>query len=420
MGTLGTRLDSGLKLDLNFTSEFIITILDRKTAARKRIQVLPDEIINESPELSAIMAEGNTHIVSMNDNLTLTHEIVLSKTVFTTIFLESYQYIHRAKELRREVNLVNYQDIKKATFGLLFATSLDTSALRMNLEVLELNNYGKDVLYETYFLVAGYLTCNYEKTNKSSCLWEYFKRLHVWLYDILPEKSHGAGDMVTFMDEWVSCGGRELLIAFSIKTCLRSLEQHPRNYYACNSLRFFLSKVNTLELREKIFKELIEYAMQNPGDFSLWMVICSSVVDLKTNEFASYRREWKRHSRLESKEKQQDLGNCERLINELYEKMRDFALATGCYGGLLAAFVLNFRLNIWDNLESEIVTTFKDFEAEHNVEINTKRKCLRDCATGQRVDLKNDLLLREDFNLALSMKRAWEDAIAMNMQRKDS
>ena len=414
MGSLGTCLESGLKPDLKLTSEFISSILDKATVARKSIQVLPDEIMNGSAELSAIIADSNIHVVSMNDNLTLTHEIVLSKTVFTTIFLESYQYIHRVKEPRREVNSDNYPNLRLATFGLLFATSLDTTALCVNLEVLDLHNYRKDLLFETYFLVAAYLTCTYEKTNKSSCLWEYFKRLHVWLYDVIPAQSPGAEVIV--MDDWVSSGSKDLLFTFSIKTCLRSLEQHPRNYYACNSLRFFLSKVNTLELREKVYKELTEYAIQNPEDFSLWMVICSSIVDLKMNKFASYRREWKRYSRELSEKEQEELGTCEALINGLYGKIKKFSLETGCYGGLLATYVLNFRIDGRDNLDSKILTTFKNFELEHNVEINTKGRCLHDCITGQKIDLRHDLLLREDFSLALNMKRVWEDVIAMNLR----
>jgi hypothetical protein len=393
---LSTERDSGLQLGLELTKEFISKLIDVSGKCIKRIQILPDQIVNETPELQAVLENTDGKIICYNDTVAGIQEIIVSKSAFQRIFLESYQHIYK-----NNPDTLESKDLLVATLGILFATPIDTTAMRLSWSILN-GNLNIENSFTTYFLLAGYLTSNYDKTNKSSCLWVYFKKLHVKIivsgYVKLKTQTTTCINLDAMdVEKWMDSGSDYLLLVFAIRTCLRSIMIHPRNYYASNALRFFIANTHDLS----IFNVILDFLERECDDLSLWNLLCDSIIDVKTGQLNWYRDEWNRYTGTISKLKEFKLE----LFVEIYQRIKYLGFNVCSYGAMLASYRLHKFLSVDDNWENEINEKVDNFEQIYG-EIDYKKKCLQgQDPLDNKTAFTDNLLLRDEFNNACNIKK---------------
>lgn len=327
---INDTFESGLELGLQITNDFINILQNDQSYQLKRIVILPDEIISEMK--SNDNDNDNDTVLSVNDDIGKVQEVYLSKLGMKRMFLECYQCVYK-----------NGNDDINALLGLLFITANDTTVMK------KIVSMGYSDNYKLLITIGGYLTCSYDKTNKSSVLWTFFKKLFVSLHDNIVDNRS--------------------LLQYVIQVCLKSTLEHPRNYYACNSLRFFIASINNSHVWKEVIVTILEF-LRKFDDYSIWMVLLDSVLNLKYNGFKYYRLEWERFG---------GTSGCDNLkydelkpiLNDIYKDLKTFVLMVGPYGGLVLLKQLHLRLGIDEGLMvqlGDIIETYKD----KNININDK------------------------------------------------
>lgn len=414
-------------MNLDLTRQFLSRVWNSESYICKCIQILPDEIVNGSVELQNIIESGKSQIVSQNDCYSGMQQIVLSKSTFSMIFLECYKYIHQ--NTSGALVLKEPDELRVATFGLLLVTALDSTALMVNYDVLIRLEFPDHIVWENYVLIGGYLTSNYERTNKASCLWTYFKRLHISLLQKVSIRDFEINDNVDFdvfksitMDNSSMFQKYELLNMYTIWVCLKSISVHPRNYYACNSLSFFLANLDNFQIRKKItwlvYKWIIEQEMH---DLSLWTVLLNTLIDLKSNNLNYYRNEFERYS---TDMKISDSTCCsdnpgeeqiDSFLSEIFYSMKNwcFGIGCNCYSGILTLFNLQSHVGCSETFAREMEDYITTFEKKYKMFVDVSGESLID-ANGSKVELESDLLLRDKFQLVLNIKRILKEKITNN------
>lgn len=384
---------SGLTLRLDLSTEFVTKITDLNSNCIKKLLILPDEIVNKTPEIQFILHEADSKIASFNDSHSGIQELVISKSNFKQIFLESYHYIYKSKILKTDLNC-----LMTTSFGVLLVTPIDTTALRINYDCLIQLNELK-YFFETYFLLACYLTCNYDKTNKSSTLWEYFKKIHLKLISQINEDNleRELKDLKSMsINKWLQFGSANLLLLFAIRTCLYSIQMHPRNYYASNSLRFFVANSSN---KQQLFKTIIEFIGSEFDDLSLWLVLIDLIKDIKTHQLDWYRTEWERYGG-------DSVPNRSYVdITGVYESIKSCMMEIRSYGSILTTIELQNFLQIEDSLIDILQDKINTFERKYNVKIDCKLGVLIDNKTEQYLTFQNDSILQDEFKFTLNIKK---------------
>lgn len=398
---IGGKIDIDLKLGLEYTKEFIkLLIEDENLNIYKSIEILPNELFNENKDIQNELKNKGIPILSIQN------ELIISKDYFGRIFLESYQFIYKASN-QIKITEYNYKDIRIATFGLLFTTPLDTTALRLNFECLKKYNSSRFIL-QTYFIIGNFLQCNYERTNKSSCLWKYFQKLHVLVNDLITNN-----DNEQVLKEFhIKNGDKVELFKTSINICLNSIKVHPMNYYACNSIRFFMANSYIQDIKyEDILGHLVEKSKGLSVDYSLWISINDSVIDLVKNNLDYYRLEWNKNKNNHNNNNNQfKLSHNLEYLNEIFQDIFEYGKSIGSYNMLLVSYIINYELEFTPNFQYKFKEFFEEFENKYQMKINCSGGCLIDF-NNHIIDLNKDLLLRDEFKKAISMKRVWEFSI---------
>ncbi|KAG0682210.1 hypothetical protein C6P40_004526 [Pichia californica] len=386
---IGDRIESGLGLGLCATREFIDYFGD----SRRNVQILPDEIFNNNLDIQKLIHPGK-QIVSFDSGKDGIY-IILSKRLFGKIFLESYQYIYRQCETIVQITNENIDDVEIATSGLLFTTPSDTTALRLNCECLLRKGKKQSILFKNYYLISSYLTCNYEKTNKSSCLYQYFKKLNIWLIDSFKTNTRKVEN------------DKDQLFKLTIITCLESIVKHPQNYYANNAIRFFMSNACSLPgINIQSLLNTITQKTNESTDYSLWKTYADCIINLKDNHMIFYREEWNRYAQEKVELQCQVELNMESL-RVIFNKCYLQGEYSSSIGPLLTSYTINKVFGFNSNFIKELEKSIKLFEEKYDMEIDCKNGNLINYK-GEIVDLNKDLVLRDKFRKVLNIKTVFE------------
>lgn len=164
-------------------------------------------------------------------------EIVLFKKVLLKMFMECHHLFYQWESLD------TYRQ-RLVCSGLLIVTTENRTALNMYSKILsELTE--TSIQREVHFIEL-LLSCNRAKLNKSSSLWELYKKLY---------------------SEYQ---GR---IKFEVwRTIKLSCDQHFANYYCCNFIKWYYNKLE-YQQREAFIKQYIQFAMAHVSDPSIWTVL---------------------------------------------------------------------------------------------------------------------------------------------------
>lgn len=271
--------------NLELSTQFYQLLTDSSNYVLKRIQVLPQKVMDENPEIQQILNETGSKIAFVNDDLTGYQEVVLSDKIMSKMFIECYSALYLKSTPSDQVLI--------PAIVILMITPNDTTAIKkLWLIICQCNSKSQVLLI--FFVLGGYLSSNYDKTNKSSCLWTLFKKLLIRI------KNNGffyrSGiNLKKNLNQWKNQLSDDDLLYYSIEVCLRSVSEHPRNYYATASLRFLLSRYKE-ESIEQLHCELIKQIAIMKYDLSLWKVICGWLLDGAQNSIDHYREEAVRFS----------------------------------------------------------------------------------------------------------------------------
>lgn len=396
---------------LKLSRDFLDELVQGDCYICQNIQILPDELIKESTDLSVLFE--NKNIVSVNDDVGKVQEVIIPQSIFIEMFLECYEYIYKNEEAKSR----NLEDMKIATLVILFVTPLDYTALNENWKILESLKFNKQIIQESFIVLASYLTSDYAKTNKSSLLWTFFKKLYVKLVenlinDIVNIDTIDSFDSVQILkvSDNKLISSYQLLNIYCIFTCLRSVKVHTRNYYACNTLRFLLSNINDYKLRIHYLDLIYQWILiHSCDDLSLWDVILDVYVDFKYGTLNGYRDEFKRFSGengsiFKDKSFNEDIFN--NYIKSFYIDLKTwcFGIGSSCYSGLLTLVKLNQNFQIDDKLIDNMNLKLEIFENENQFIVNIEDKSLQNMDK-QSIDLNKNLLLKENFQQMLNIKR---------------
>lgn len=387
---------SGVTLTLNKTEEFVQCMLDHNAYTIKRVQILPEEMVYE---FNKSLCKPYTGISFVNDTNSGIYEVIVSSKTVKEIFLESYQYMYKTKR-----DETNKDRVRAATFGLLFVTATDTTALNENLECIDYKHCGKTILLENYFLLAGYLTCNYDKTNKSSCLWDYFKKL----YGALIKTLDRGDDIDETMDSlkgrnlqfWELQGTSTMLLLFSVRTCLHSIKNHPRNYYASSALSFFLATAGRHTI--KILSIILDFIETEFNDLSIWNAMFSSLYDLKYDRMEYFKKSLSKYTNSTT----DIFGKCNVdhvAMQNLYKRMERFIFEHGTRENISQMYNLNELVHINKNLKLQMQDCVETFENDQNGKIMPKKVFISN-VSGLALSFQKNALLKAKFEVAYGMK----------------
>lgn len=253
--------------NLKLSTQFYQLLTDRSNYVLKRIRILPKKIVDENPDIQEIIRQTGLEVASVNDDLTGYHEVVISDSTMMKMFIECYCALY-LKPIPMEQTLI-------PAIVILLVTPNDTTTIKKLWQrIRSLNN--KIQVLSIFFILGGYLSCNYDKTNKSSCLWNLFKKLLIKLKN--DEFSYCSDvNLKIKLSQCDSASFDNNLLYYSIKVCLRSVSEHPRNYYATSALRFFLKRYKH-ENNEELYLEITKQVSIMNYDLSLWKVICDCLL----------------------------------------------------------------------------------------------------------------------------------------------
>ena len=398
---LNHRFESGLQLDLSATIELVHVLKKGDHLCLKKLQILPDDVIHGNPQMMEFLQQSGGKILTVNDSTSGYHEIIVPKSIVKEVFLESYQYIYKSEMSGTCSDAQKITELNSAALGTLLMTPVDTTALDIYWNTLL--RMGTDVrtLCENYFLLGSYLTCNYDKCNKSSCLWQLFKKLHCILLPLLNqndvcETTHCSLKGMT-VDSMVERGNVRLLDLSAIRICLDSITVHPRNYYASTALRFFIGTIGDIDTKKMAILLIIDHLSSESDDYSIWLSLADALIDCKFKIF-DYQREDGARLGLRKIKDDNDISCI--FLTDAYHRMKVIAMRSGSYGGLMALFRLN-RIFMIDDVDLEMAQIIESFEKKHQTVIDIRRK---DFLHGN-ISAKSDGLLKGEFERVYQMKR---------------
>ncbi|QEU58862.1 Ecm9 [Kluyveromyces lactis] len=164
-------------------------------------------------------------------------EVVCFKKTMMKIFIECHKLFYRLDSLDDDEQLF-------VILGLLLTTTENRTALNMLLA--KLNKLRETEINREILFVERLLSCNSARLNKSSSLWDLYKRLYTAYDNNLKFK---VWDTVT-----ISC------------------EQHFANYYCCNFVRWFHSQLND-SYRQHFVDDFLRFSKKHVNDPSIWSAL---------------------------------------------------------------------------------------------------------------------------------------------------
>ncbi|GMG39225.1 unnamed protein product [Ambrosiozyma monospora] len=273
-------------MELQLTSQ-LHELLSRNTT--KRLQLIPNSQIEDDPTLTDLFKA--TTFPNFQDSNTNTLDILISKKQLVKILVECHKviedYISSANDLqpssRSSIN-TDPSTLYRATLGILLITPEDHRAVELNESMLS-TILSNDLISERqhtldchFEILSGYLTSTIAKTNKSSSLWLYFKKIVVKLLNNLSSAHEQSFN--TAKDElFVNC----------IEIILHSIKSHPRNYYAGSTLRFIvaiLRHFGQFELLRIYYTKILTYLKKDGlKDYSIWLALLQLCVNIDSEEY---------------------------------------------------------------------------------------------------------------------------------------
>ncbi|CDO94509.1 unnamed protein product [Kluyveromyces dobzhanskii CBS 2104] len=164
-------------------------------------------------------------------------EIVCFKSTMIKIFVECHSLFYQLDTVNLDERLYTLQ-------GLLLVTTENRTVLNMYLKTLEIMI--PDKLSNEIRFIERLLSCNYAKLNKSSSLWNLYKKLYSkW------------GNNITFQ-AW--------------ETVTTSCNQHFANYYCCNFIRWFHDQLNK-EQQRCFVDDFFLFSKKHVSDPSIWSAL---------------------------------------------------------------------------------------------------------------------------------------------------
>lgn len=125
-------------------------------------------------------------------------------------------------------------------------------------------------LVKHWWVIGSILKCNNQKVNKSSVVWVYYIQLtsSLWSNTIFNNTDTYAVNKMGDL-KWIT---HDLITRRIVDVIMKAVKTHPRNYYACNSIR------NFHELLGEPFLDEIQERLIELDDLSFWLawVRCTS------------------------------------------------------------------------------------------------------------------------------------------------
>lgn len=174
-------------------------------------------------------------------------EIALSKKKYLLLFKECHEILNQVILKGQEKSNLPDLDLLQITWGLLLISPENKTNLNLHYHVLmnNLNYIDMEINY-----LETLLTSKLARTNKSSSLWNLYKKLYI----LKPKELNELLDIV-----------------------IRSNENHPRNYYAWNFMNWavqinyiFSNDVFINSKFDMLFENLYNYGLKNLNDSSVW------------------------------------------------------------------------------------------------------------------------------------------------------
>lgn len=421
MGIFLQSVESNIETSLDTVKELLLCF--SAGCAFKNTQIIPDEKFDSSISIQNELHKSKyKNFVYRMDMMDSAATVVMKKATFSQIFLESYQFIYKKNEGNKiQITSENNDDVRIATLGLLFTTPNDTTAVRLNRDVLKFLGYSREAVSKTYGYISCFLSCNYDKTNKSSVLWNYFKRLHVILFEDL--KVNGESDPEKYsnperysMDTFLNNLNKFTLLYFAFEIGYMALAQHPRNYYAANALRFFLGSLlnesgdytdyNIME----IYERMISFISNDPEDLSLWLILVEiGIIVARFPGIEYHTYEWNSFAPTDNGK----IINVTSIKKELGEEiLSDIVFETtemAKYGAYFGAMYLLYIFDKGDIQSNGFAYIFKhsvkDYERTNNAIISIKRGALIKRNSGEIVNTSRTAKANREFKNNLNFKR---------------
>ncbi|KAH3662576.1 hypothetical protein OGAPHI_005828 [Ogataea philodendri] len=324
------------------TGIWLIKLLGNRSVP-KRLQVTGSEIHKE-------LFSGGP-VVSLEDKETGVFEILVWKKAVYGMFGAFKRDVDEHLSIRDDL------EVYYASIGLLMVTPEDHRAILVNEEALNKVGAIDPAIFEFHYNVLNaYLTSDIAKTNKSANLWFYFKKSTITRLNKLDD---------SILNELVDI-------------VLRSVEMHPRNYYACEYLRYLVSICRYKGMLPVVFERVWKHCQKNVRDFSMWLILYEILV----GDDGFHLKDFQRLGGI--------LGpKTDRLPAEFarakFQEIRSWGNQIGCgtYSYLFVVFEVGLKLEF--DVVSEFETKFRTFETENGYLIDVALKKL----IHQDVFLKN-------------------------------
>ncbi|VEU21070.1 DEKNAAC101977 [Brettanomyces naardenensis] len=316
-------------------------------------------------------------------------DLLIKKSTLIQSFAECYEYLYQESHAGRR------KETSLATLGILLVTPEDHTALILNEELLLTSPVSKMKIITQFNVICSYLTSSLARTNKSSSLWLYFKKLLI--------------TMLNFDDESYTLSS---ISKIALRIIIMSMEVHPRNYYACNTLRFLVAIIrrrgsSSPLLLKEYYAAILEY-LKNDGlnDTSMWLVLVQLLVRLDAEDY--YVSEFLRLG-FEMEPDEVDNSFSLEEIKSIKNEIFDWLVSSNYryHSGWLALVLISDRIGEGAAMKDFLHASVLGFEKEEKCRISTDDGSMLKL-TGEKVELDSNLLLKERFAAYLTFKRLYE------------
>ncbi|ODV83661.1 hypothetical protein CANARDRAFT_9480 [[Candida] arabinofermentans NRRL YB-2248] len=329
------------------------------------------------------------------------NEILITKQTLIKIFLECRTNINQNRVL-------DLNEEYLTTMGTLLVTPEDHTIISRNedvfLKMIDQKSDNSTILLNNHLrTLAGFLDSNIARTNKSSNLWLYFQKT---LIRSISKNMKNNIDVIVKLLDW------------STDVLLESIRNHPRNYYALQTLKFVICIMysNLLQLsstndddalvRQKqllvtTFEKLLEFMRRwNVNDPSIWGILGLLFDSWSVSGYVYGTIDRISHGVLLLKFSYSS-PECDRYT--LIKKWLTVGNGVATFYGWESLLKLAEYNGSREMLLKEFEASFTKFEIDHCCRIDIE--CDSMIVDGSEVNLQEDLILLEEFRLNLIKKK---------------